>query len=369
MHLFSCQINRFEKQGFRKKKKKKKRCEIKNRVVLLICINFFKFFQVDRQIAQKSENFQELYSTLEAKQMQISQLEQLVEDMEIQQERAQEQRTRLEKKIAQLQLTLHCRKGQHRYVSPETRALSTSKISSPACREIIEKSVHKPCLSGAETLSKVETCQAVKPRPSSRRAQSRSPLRQALIQRSKTLSSFNVKDRLSSSKINACQVMNEVARVLKHEREYVCKKRSLGSDDIAQGSREDCGIVCPFDNVADYLDITKDEIRESLYNWLVEPWMLGEAPSNVTPPSPNPHENHWKPVDCSHDSTLSFHPRKHNRSSRRDKVTNDRTRETRCDSAECRRRSLPEWNCPVSTSRTQQTSEEPNPSHSRRQRP
>ncbi|XP_043268714.1 putative leucine-rich repeat-containing protein DDB_G0290503 [Venturia canescens] len=67
--------------------------------------------QVDRQIAEKTENLQELYSTLESKQMQITRLEQLVEQMEIQQERAQEQRTRLEKKIAQLQLAMHCRKG------------------------------------------------------------------------------------------------------------------------------------------------------------------------------------------------------------------------------------------------------------------
>ncbi|XP_015596901.1 putative leucine-rich repeat-containing protein DDB_G0290503 isoform X2 [Cephus cinctus] len=62
--------------------------------------------QVNKQIAAKAEQLRELFSTLEYKQMQIRQLETMVRQMDEQQERAQAQRTRLENRIAQLELAL-----------------------------------------------------------------------------------------------------------------------------------------------------------------------------------------------------------------------------------------------------------------------
>lgn len=72
---------------------------------------------MDEEIAEKAEILQQLYSTLEDKQMQIGSLEILVKQMEKQEMRAQEQRTRLEKRIAHLELTLQSKTHKdYRYV-------------------------------------------------------------------------------------------------------------------------------------------------------------------------------------------------------------------------------------------------------------
>ncbi|XP_012287139.1 CAP-Gly domain-containing linker protein 1 isoform X1 [Orussus abietinus] len=70
--------------------------------------------QVNKQIAVKAEELQDLYSTLESKQIQVMRLEKVVKQMEEQQDRAQAQRTRLENRIAQLELTLQERSKDHR---------------------------------------------------------------------------------------------------------------------------------------------------------------------------------------------------------------------------------------------------------------
>ncbi|XP_076645062.1 uncharacterized protein LOC143354683 [Halictus rubicundus] len=67
------------------------------------------------QIALKTEAIQELYTTLKSKQMQVMRLEKMVKLMEDQQDRAQAQRTRLENRIAQLEMALQRNKEQ-RYV-------------------------------------------------------------------------------------------------------------------------------------------------------------------------------------------------------------------------------------------------------------
>ncbi|XP_076294328.1 uncharacterized protein LOC143215777 [Lasioglossum baleicum] len=71
--------------------------------------------QLDKQIALKTEAIQELYTTLKSKQMQVMRLEKMVKLMEDQQDRAQAQRTRLENRIAQLEMALQRNKEQ-RYV-------------------------------------------------------------------------------------------------------------------------------------------------------------------------------------------------------------------------------------------------------------
>ncbi|CAD1476522.1 unnamed protein product, partial [Heterotrigona itama] len=71
------------------------------------------------QIAAKTEAIQELYTTLENKQLQIMRLEKMVKLMEDHQDRAQAQRTRLENRIAQLELTLQRNKEQ-RYVREQS---------------------------------------------------------------------------------------------------------------------------------------------------------------------------------------------------------------------------------------------------------
>lgn len=60
-------------------------------------------FQVNKQIAAKAEEIQELFATLENKQQQIHRLEKIVLALEEQQRRAQAQRTRHEEKIAALE--------------------------------------------------------------------------------------------------------------------------------------------------------------------------------------------------------------------------------------------------------------------------
>jgi len=66
----------------------------------------------------KTEAIQELYTTLEGKQMQVMRLEKLVKLLEDQQDRAQAQRTRLEHRIAQLEVSLRekSRSDSNRYV-------------------------------------------------------------------------------------------------------------------------------------------------------------------------------------------------------------------------------------------------------------
>ncbi|XP_018361180.1 PREDICTED: synaptonemal complex protein 1-like [Trachymyrmex cornetzi] len=68
--------------------------------------NYENIDEINKQIAAKTEAIQELYATLETKQMQVMRLEKLVKLLEDQQDRAQAQRTRLEHRIAQLEVSL-----------------------------------------------------------------------------------------------------------------------------------------------------------------------------------------------------------------------------------------------------------------------
>ncbi|XP_018407108.1 PREDICTED: interaptin-like [Cyphomyrmex costatus] len=68
--------------------------------------NYENLDEINKQIVAKTEAIQELYATLEGKQMQVMRLEKLVKLLEDQQDRAQAQRTRLEHRIAQLEVSL-----------------------------------------------------------------------------------------------------------------------------------------------------------------------------------------------------------------------------------------------------------------------
>ncbi|CAG9563575.1 unnamed protein product [Danaus chrysippus] len=78
--------------------------------------------EVNKQIAEKADEIQELFSTLENKQQQIHRLEKIVLALEEQQRRAQAQRTRHEEKIAALEHELAAggiRKERFKYYPPD----------------------------------------------------------------------------------------------------------------------------------------------------------------------------------------------------------------------------------------------------------
>ncbi|XP_043514313.1 kinesin-like protein KIF15 [Frieseomelitta varia] len=88
------------------------------------------------QIATKTEAIQELYTTLENKQLQIMRLEKMVKLMEDHQDRAQAQRTRLENRIAQLELALQRNKEQrylHNYGDYTQRQTSSDEDQPYIC--------------------------------------------------------------------------------------------------------------------------------------------------------------------------------------------------------------------------------------------
>ncbi|XP_025269374.1 cingulin-like protein 1 [Camponotus floridanus] len=80
----------------------------------LVNENYEDIDEINKQIAAKTEAIQELYTTLESKQMQVMRLEKLVKLLEDQQDRAQAQRTRLEHRIAQLEVSLREKNNNNR---------------------------------------------------------------------------------------------------------------------------------------------------------------------------------------------------------------------------------------------------------------
>lgn len=73
---------------------------------------------MSKEISTNAEAIQKLYEMVETKELQLTRLEKLVKQMEDQEERAQEQRTRLERRIAQLELALQTKNStkDSRYV-------------------------------------------------------------------------------------------------------------------------------------------------------------------------------------------------------------------------------------------------------------
>ncbi|XP_076761882.1 uncharacterized protein LOC143429915 [Xylocopa sonorina] len=87
------------------------------------------------QIAAKTEAIQGLYTALENKQLQIMRLEKMVKLMEDHQDRAQAQRTRLENRIAQLELALQRNKEQRDYTPRQTSSDDDQPYICERCRE------------------------------------------------------------------------------------------------------------------------------------------------------------------------------------------------------------------------------------------
>ncbi|XP_011500878.1 PREDICTED: putative leucine-rich repeat-containing protein DDB_G0290503 [Ceratosolen solmsi marchali] len=73
-----------------------------------------------------NEEFKQLYATLESKEMQIIKLEKLVKQMEKQEEHSQLQRTRLENRIAKLEVAL--KEGQQAHRSSESKRKCMSRL-------------------------------------------------------------------------------------------------------------------------------------------------------------------------------------------------------------------------------------------------
>ncbi|CAG5076350.1 Protein of unknown function [Cotesia congregata] len=68
--------------------------------------------EVTKEISTNTEAIQKLYEMVDTKELQLTRLEKLVKQMEDQEERAQEQRTRLERRIAQLELALQTKNNK-----------------------------------------------------------------------------------------------------------------------------------------------------------------------------------------------------------------------------------------------------------------
>ncbi|KAK0164903.1 hypothetical protein PV328_003470 [Microctonus aethiopoides] len=104
-----------------------KNLEIKNQMITYLKENP-DMNQMDKETDSKTEVLKEVYSTLETKQMQLTHLENVLKQMEDQEMRNQEQRTRYERRIAQLEYDAQMRKSKDsRYVLDFSDPQSSSK--------------------------------------------------------------------------------------------------------------------------------------------------------------------------------------------------------------------------------------------------
>ncbi|XP_044593616.1 uncharacterized protein PFB0145c-like isoform X2 [Cotesia glomerata] len=85
--------------------------------------------EVTKEISTNTEAIQKLYELVETKELQLTRLEKLVKQMEDQEERAQEQRTRLERRIAQLELALQTKNNKD----------PRKGFSAASCKEFFER--------------------------------------------------------------------------------------------------------------------------------------------------------------------------------------------------------------------------------------
>lgn len=116
--------------------------------------------QIDKQILVKTEAMQELYATLEDKQMQVMRLEQVVKLLENQQDRAQAQRTRLEYRIAQLEVRLQEKnKDGNRYVTNKYDLIRSPRSSSVGDKRRLSRALS--CESSSQALLETPTYRLV----------------------------------------------------------------------------------------------------------------------------------------------------------------------------------------------------------------
>ncbi|XP_034936652.1 GRIP and coiled-coil domain-containing protein 2-like [Chelonus insularis] len=111
--------------------------------------------ELTKEIAAKSETIKILTVKLEEKEIQLTHLEKLVKQMEDQEGRSQEQRTRLEKRIAQLELTLEAKNNKdYRYVLDRSNS-STEECELPRHADSPSKQTHSLKKQNSKTFTTV----------------------------------------------------------------------------------------------------------------------------------------------------------------------------------------------------------------------
>ncbi|EFN80620.1 hypothetical protein EAI_04204 [Harpegnathos saltator] len=214
------------------------------------------FHIINRQIAAKTEAIQELYATLESKQMQVMRLEKLVKLLEDQQDRAQAQRTRLEHRIAQLEMNLRDKaKNSNRYVISEHNSLYKSDRSS-----VVDDQVsHALPRESQRTLLEESTPAFCLVHPRSRKRQRFPRYLRRRVSPSKSLNlplnSTGVSCRTRFARLHA----DNCYRISSDKEEaFVCERCRREGDEKFKG-----------DTARQVEQGRCDPIRKSLYGWLV----------------------------------------------------------------------------------------------------
>ncbi|KAI4495514.1 hypothetical protein M0802_008728 [Mischocyttarus mexicanus] len=215
--------------------------------------------EINKQIIAKTEAIQELYTTLENKQMQVLRLEKIVKQMEDHQDHAQAQRTRLENRIAQLELALQDKSKDHRYVR-ERSSLSISK-SNATKNDHDQKSISKLSQNYKGALLR-----PMMPSNLQRSLTLHSSLKSpSMIPQSNrtTRSSSLIRNRINKSKFfpfskSDSKTTREVFKS-NQDKTYICKR-------CRHEERRFQEPILFLANKNNY----NNEIRESLYNWLLD---------------------------------------------------------------------------------------------------
>ncbi|XP_032683588.1 myosin-2 heavy chain-like [Odontomachus brunneus] len=217
--------------------------------------NYEDMDEVNKQIATKTEAIQELYATLESKQMQVMRLEKLVKLLEDQQDRAQAQRTRLEHRIAQLEVSLRDKtKNSNRYVTSECNLRKSDRsyviddrVSRALPRESKRALLEEP----------TPTFRLINPRPRKRLGFPRYLYRRVLPSKSLNPppSSIAASYRSKSAKFHVddwCRACSD------NEEAFICER-----------CRRETGEKFKDDTVRQVERDRHDPMRKSLYEWLM----------------------------------------------------------------------------------------------------
>ncbi|XP_043492389.1 interaptin-like [Polistes fuscatus] len=219
--------------------------------------------EINKQIIAKTEAVQELYATLENKQMQILRLEKIVKQMEDHQDHAQAQRTRLENRIAQLELALQEKSKDHRYV--RERSSSSMSKSNATKNDHDKKSFSKLSHNYKGALLR--------------------PMMPSNLRRSLTLhSSSPIKS--PSMMIRNCNRTTRSSSLIRTNRQIKSNKLfplSKSDSKTREYIDDDKTYICkrcrheergrfrePIFLLANQNIHSNNEIRESLYNWLID---------------------------------------------------------------------------------------------------
>ncbi|KAL2717078.1 myosin-10-like isoform X1 [Vespula squamosa] len=270
--------------------------------------------EINKQIVAKTEAIQELYVTLENKQMQVLRLEKIVKQMEDHQDHAQAQRTRLENRIAQLELALQEKNKDQRYVR-ERSSLSMSKSNSTKNdhdQRSFSKLSHnykgallRPMM--PPTLQRSLTLHS-SPRSLSMVRQGHHNTRSSSLIRNQENKSKFFPFSKSDSKTREFVVSNE-------DKTYICKRCRHEEQRFQE----------PVFWLANR-KIPSNEIRESLYNWLLDSTEL-EIVNNL--PEFNSSSSYGGSLSSLEEklqfSNVAHSHVKHNNTSENVEVTNSKT--------------------------------------------